>query len=146
MQVEKTVEQLYHLPRDVLIKLIGTLQETWHRDFEKLKEAAEFNRQLVEIYRELSPAVTLYQCSVLGCKGVWAHGEGGISGRAYHHIYRNCSDMYFCCKCPRAFCSHHVNENTQSCDQHEEHLRERRCKVCTNCTRHDGHAHANTQK
>ena len=96
------MDKLYELNKDMLVKLVYTIQADTKKELEKCEEELEF------ILSETISSVD--RCSEYknGCKAM----------RLYLFVkdrYRECEDMVFCNMCGLHFCNNHCDTDLQIC-------------------------------
>ena len=109
---------LYDLPKDILIKLIGTIQEDSNKQILEIKQKLEDTDELLDAYKNLTDG-EYHICNHQGCKAKVIYDNVYDDTRK---IYINCKQLSECefiyaesgyRRCGRWYCEEHISTYTK---------------------------------
>lgn len=92
---------LYDLPKDMLIKLITTIEQNTIEKYEKKLVYAETRYKIIE---KMALRVTIFECEK--CSGIMVSSDYGCDNE-----YLNCDCIDACNKCGYDYCDQHLHEH-----------------------------------
>jgi len=97
---------LYSLNKDMLIKLVATIQQNTIQEYENKMEVL---KERIRLHEELNTATDnnlyIFNCKSPNCSCLW-----GIAP-SNHNCYSKCKEFFCCVSCHEVFCNFHIKDS-----------------------------------